>query len=93
MLIQRDAKAGKLKISQESFIVEVLRRFNMSNCSAAPTPAIDTGAEATMSESDCPVTTGQSEEIADLPFLELIGCLSWLAQWTSLLRFNEPQNG
>ena len=84
MLIQRDAKAGKLKISQESFIVEVLRRFNMSNCSAAPTPAIDTGAEATMSESDCPVTTGQSEEIADLPFLKLIGCLWWLAQMSRL---------
>ena len=37
-----------------------------------------------MSESDCPVPTGQSEEIADLPFLELIGCLWWLAQMSRL---------
>lgn len=43
MLIQRDADEGILKISQEAFIVEVLRRFNMSECKHAPTPAVDSG--------------------------------------------------
>ena len=39
MLIQRDAKQGVLKISQESFVVEVLRRFNMAGCKPVPTHA------------------------------------------------------
>ena len=39
MSIQRDAPRGVLKISQENFIVEVLRRFNMDNCNSVPTPA------------------------------------------------------
>ena len=37
MLIQRDAHAGVLKISQESFVVEVLRRFSMMNRKPAAT--------------------------------------------------------
>ena len=82
MSIQRDPVAGILKISQENFIVEVLRRFNMTNCKPVPTPAVDTGAEAVMEEEDLPVTSVQLEEIKDLPFLELIGCLWWLAQIT-----------
>ena len=84
MLIQRDAKAGVLKISQESFVVEVLRRFNMTNCKPAPTPAVDTGDESTMTEEDVPTTPEALKEIEDLPFLELIGCLWWLAQMTRL---------
>jgi hypothetical protein len=84
MLIQRDPIAGKLKLSQGSFIAEVLRRFNMENCTSAPTPAVDTGAEAIISEADLPSSQIQVNEIKDLPFLELIGCLWWLAQNTRL---------
>jgi hypothetical protein len=84
MLIQRDAKGGVLKISQENFVVEVLRRFNMTDCKTAPTPAVDSGAEATMDESDLPTSPVDHENIQDLPFLELIGCLWWLAQMTRL---------
>ena len=84
MLIQRDASAGKLKISQESFITEVLRRFNMTNCVSVPTPAIDAGSEATIVEADLPSTPEQITEVSDLPFLELIGCLWWLAQMSRL---------
>jgi hypothetical protein len=43
MLIQRDIVHGVLKISQESFVTEVLRRFNMVNCKSVPTPAVNTG--------------------------------------------------
>jgi hypothetical protein len=85
MSIQRDAARGVLKISQENFVAEVLRRFNMENCSVAPTPAVDSGAEAAMVEEDLPVSQTQLEEIKDLPFLELIGCLWWLAQMSRLV--------
>ena len=87
MLIQRDAKAGVIKISQESFVTEVLRRFNLTNCKCVPTPAVDSGEEATMSESDLPSTAEAKQEITDLPFLEVIGCLWWLAQKPRLDNF------
>jgi hypothetical protein len=84
MLIQRDVVHGVLKISQESFVTEVLRRFNMTNCKSVPTPAVNSGDEAVMLESDFPTTEAEKKEIEDLPFLELTGCLWWLAQMTRL---------
>ena len=63
MSIQRDAAKGILKISQENFIVEVLRRFNMTNCNASPTPAVDTGAEANMVEGTCQLLRGSSKKL------------------------------
>jgi len=46
----------------------------------APTPALDTGSEAIITEEDLPSTVAQLEEVKGLPFQELIGCLWWLAQ-------------
>ena len=81
MCIQRDAQAGVLKLSQESFVTEVLRRFNLSGCKPAPTPAVDGGTESEMAM----LTSEEDKEaISDLPFLEVIGCLWWLAQMTRI---------
>ena len=52
MLIQRDAAAGILKLSQESFVNEVLRRFKLEECKPVPTPAVDSGVEANMQPED-----------------------------------------
>ncbi len=82
MSIKRDATEGTLKLSQETFTLEVLRRFNMSDCKPLPTPAVDAGKEATMAEEDLLSTADEQKTVADLPFLELIGCLWWLAQMT-----------
>src|SRR5206468_11841190 len=60
------------------------RRFDMVNCKPSPTPAADSGAESSMVEMDIPATPAQKAEIEHLPFLELIGCLWWLAQTTRL---------
>lgn len=62
--------------------MEVLRRFNMSECKPVPTPAVDACDESVMREQDCPSTPEEQKEVADLPYLELIGCLWWLAQMT-----------
>jgi len=79
MSIMRDPEAGILKISQESFTREMLRRFGMQDVKVAPTPATDLGDEAVMSEKDLPTTEEELEELKQYPFLELIGCLWWLA--------------
>ena len=72
-LWKKQKKNSVLKLSQETFTLEVLRRFNMADCKPLPTPAVDTGNEATMAEADCPSTPDEQKAIADLPFLELIG--------------------
>jgi len=35
-----------------------------------------------MHDEDCPTTPDEQKAIGELPFLELIGCLWWLAQMT-----------
>jgi len=56
MKIKRDQASGKLQLSQEAFTVEVLRRFNMSDCKICPTPAVDYGDEAVMRDQDIPTS-------------------------------------
>ena len=95
MSIQREAEAGVIKLSEESFVTEVLRTFNLSNCKTVPTPAVDSGEEADMTEEDLPTTEEAKLQVADLPFLEVIGSLWWLAQMTRLtssLPYNAPSH-
>lgn len=82
MKIKRDQASGKLQLSQEAFTVEVLRRFNMSDCKICPTPAVDYGDEAVMRDQDIPTKVADRKAVEDLPFMELVGCLWWLAQMT-----------
>lgn len=84
MLIERNVEKGVLTISQEAFIIDVLQRFQLSDCNTVPTPAVDSGAEASMTEEDLPTTDEEKKELAKLPFYEAIGCLWWLAQMTRL---------
>ena len=37
-----------------------------------------------MTDADLPITTDDKAAIEDLPFLEVIGCLWWLARMTRL---------
>ena len=67
MSINRDPDSGVLKISQGSFTKEVLRRFNMQNVKVASTPAVETGDEAMMKDTDLPSTAEEKEEVAQLP--------------------------
>jgi len=82
MNIARNAKQGWLKLSQEGFTKEVLRRFNMLDCKTAPTPAVDVGDEVTITEADMPTDAAEQKRVAELPVMELVGCLWWLAQMT-----------
>jgi len=82
MGIKRDTTAGVLTLSQEAFTREVLRRFDMSNCKPQPTPAVDTGKEAEMDDTDLPVTDADKKQCEAMPVMELVGCLWWLAQMT-----------
>ena len=54
----------------------------MTECKAASTPAIDNGPESVMSMDDLPQTSEDQNSVSELPFLELIGCLWWMAQMT-----------
>jgi len=38
--ILRDRRKGTLGLSQKTYIENVLKRYNMQNCNAAPTPIV-----------------------------------------------------
>ena len=54
----------------------------MSDCKTCPTPAVDYGDEAVMRDQDLPTSIADKKAVENLPFMELVGCLWWLAQMT-----------
>ncbi|EZA55654.1 Copia protein [Ooceraea biroi] len=58
---------------QSSYIDEVLKRFNMEECNPVSTP-MDLGSKLDREE--------QSYEEKDLPYRELVGCLTYIATAT-----------
>lgn len=72
--IIKDVEKGILKISQESFVLELLSRTGMLNCKGKRTPA------ATRMELPNPdtVTDEEVREMQKYPIREVIGSLMWL---------------
>ncbi|CAB1103450.1 unnamed protein product [Ectocarpus sp. CCAP 1310/34] len=69
--ISRDREAGTIEISQESYIRNVLERFNICRTSSIPaSPANDSR------------SVMEDEEAGDVPFREVVGCLMWIANNT-----------
>ena len=77
--IERDAKRGVLKISQEEDINSLLREFGFITIATAPTPMIDKGADANMTEDDLPKTEAEKQAISGFQFRNIIGKIWWLA--------------
>ena len=66
MTVERDRAAGVLKVGQRQYILNMLERFNMSDCKAVSTPmTVGALSEATASEVLSP----------DVPYQSLIGSL------------------
>ena len=74
--IYHDRERGILKISQESYTLEVLTRFGMLGCKGAETPFM---AKCVLPDPDG-VTDAMVADAGKYPILELIGCLQWLAE-------------
>ena len=78
--IDRDARAGLLKISQEVYIKTILMRFQSYGIVEADSPAYAEGPNATMSVSECASTPFAVSTLHEkYPYYEAIGCLWWAA--------------
>lgn len=79
MHIQRDRKAGTVKLSQHKYLREILERFNMADCNPVSTPA-DPNVKLTHDE-----TLGEDPErieLKEVPYQEAVGSLLFAAQVT-----------
>lgn len=76
MRIVRD-KSGKISLSQDSYIKQLLARFNMTDCNPVKVPGTDI-----LSKKDQPSTKEEKAEMAKKPYRQLIGALQYLAVCT-----------
>ena len=67
---------GKVMLDQEQYINELLQRFNVAECNAVSTPADPT---QKLTKEMCPSTVEEREQMAKVPFRELVGGLQYLA--------------
>ena len=68
---RRDRKAGAIDISQESYFRSALKKFNICRTSSIPaSPAKDNR------------SVKEEEDQGDVPFREVVGCLTWIANQT-----------
>jgi hypothetical protein len=77
--IERDPKAGVLKISQEEDVNELLRESELEGIGEEDTPAFYIGGDAQITEEDLPKNEEEKKRIEKFPFRSLIGKLWWLA--------------
>ena len=73
--VERDRKAGTLRLSQEAYTARILTLFNMLECHPASTPA-DT---ELLSASMRPTTDDERNYMKKVPYREAVGALMYLA--------------
>lgn len=77
--VQRDAATGKMHLSQEKYVKDLLNRFDMDQAKTVSTP-IESNIKITKEMS--PTTEDEKCEMEKRPYRELIGSLIYLANAT-----------
>lgn len=77
--IIRDRKSGTISIDQTQYLLDVLDRFRMSDCNPVSTP-LDLNQKISLKF--CPKSDEERQEMAEIPYEQLIGCLQFAAQVT-----------
>jgi hypothetical protein len=79
MKLTYDRDAGVLSLSQEKYIQEILKRYNMDNCTGVVTP-MSTGTKYT--KATCPKDESEKIQMAKIPYRSAIGSLMYLMMCT-----------
>jgi hypothetical protein len=74
--VEHDAPNRSLSLSQRQYILDMLERFNMSDCKPVSTP-MDPGSR--LSTSMAPSTPEQIAEMQGVPYINAVGALNYLA--------------
>jgi len=77
--VRREGETGKMHLSQEKYIEELLEKFDMKHAKTASTP-IDPNLKIT--KEMCPTTEDERQEMKNRLYRELIGGLIYLANAT-----------
>ena len=78
--IVRDRESRTILVHQADYINKVLVRFNLHNSSPVPTPL----AAEVLDEDKSPMTADEIEALKDVPWLQALGCMNYLAGATRL---------
>ena len=79
MKISRDRKNRKIWLSQESYIENVLERFNMSKAKAVCSPL---AGHLKLSSNRCPTSEKDMKEISKVPYAFVVGSLMYVDEDT-----------
>ena len=74
--IKRNRAKRTLWLSQRQYILDILGRFNMSDCNPVSTPML---AGQRLDAEMCPTTDEGKKEMAGVPYLQAVGALLYLA--------------
>uniref|UniRef100_A0A2N9G995 Reverse transcriptase Ty1/copia-type domain-containing protein n=1 Tax=Fagus sylvatica TaxID=28930 RepID=A0A2N9G995_FAGSY len=74
MQILRDRKAKKLWLSQEKYVEQVLKRFNIKHAKLVSTPL---GDHFKLSRKSCPSLNKEKENMASIPYSSTVGSLKY----------------
>ena len=77
--ITRDRTAHKLWLNSKQYILRKLEEFSMSDCKPVGTPMTP---GHTLSKADCPQTLAEKEEMMNIPYMNAVGSLLFLALLT-----------
>lgn len=79
--VERNRVVGYLSLSQESYVDNVLKRFNMSNCASTEAPIVNGDK---LRKSQCPKTNLERNEMQGVPYASAVGCIQYLQVCTRL---------
>ena len=74
MEIFRDRSSGRLWLSQENYILKVLKRFNMEEARPVTTPLVG---HFKLSSRQCPQSPEEEEELSRVPYASAVGSLMY----------------
>ena len=74
--VSRDRTTRTLRLSQKQYIIDLLARYDFSDCSPISTP-MDPGVR--LSKDMCPKTPEDIEEMRSVPYAHAVGSLGYLA--------------
>lgn len=77
--VHREGDIGPIHLSQEKYVVELLKKFNMEDSKTVSTP-IESNFKVT--KDMCPASEDEKREMSSKPYRELVGCLVYLANAT-----------
>lgn len=74
--LKRDWNAGTITMSQRQYCLDILDRFDMSDCNPVGTSL---NPNVKLTKDQCPQTLAEQEEMLNFPYINAVGAIAYLA--------------